>query len=371
MKTAIIGCGMISRTYLTCLKKFSILEIAACCDLNEERAQAMAEEFGIRQMTFEEILSDSDIELIINLTNPAAHYQLTKQALLAGKHVYSEKMLAVELTEGKELVELAAAKNLRLGAAPDTFLGGGIQTAGYIIRHGLIGQVTSAALSVSRDYFITGDMLPHLNKRGGGIAFDVGCYYLTALLSILGPVEKVTGFTGVNRPERVNQRVGTLRYGEKMIVECENIVTASMVLKSGVLVSVHFTSEAIVNEVPRLEIYGTEGILFAGDPNNFDSPVYLQKMMSDKVCFPFTHGYTEQARGIGAAEMAWAVKAGRPHRASMEMAYHVFEAVHGMTLSAKEEKVYYMQSDFTPPVPLPEGFLDNGDWGPVQEAALV
>lgn len=370
MKAAIIGCGMISRTYLNSLKQFSVIQVCACCDRNTERVRQTAEEFQLREMTFEEILADQEIELIINLTNPSAHYEINRQSIEAGKHVYSEKMIAVELSEGQELLKLAAEKQVRLGVAPDTFLGGGIQTAGYLVSHGLIGEVTSAVISVNRDYFVTGDILPHLNQRGGGISFDVGCYYLTALLSILGPVEKVTGFAGINRPERVNQRVGTARYGEKMQVTCENILTAALQLTSGVQVSVHITSETI-GEDPRLEIYGTEGIVFAGDPNTFDSPVYLKKMYAEKIRFPFTHGFTNQARGIGAAEMIWAMKSNRPHRASMEMAYHVFEVIHGMLISAKEERVYHMKSSFTIPKPLPAGFLENGDWGSVQEAALV
>lgn len=371
INTAIIGCGMISKTYLKSLQQFQILEVTACCDLDEERASSIAELFSIKKMTFDEILSDVKIQFIINLTNPNAHYLITKKALEAGKHVYSEKMLSVTLEEGKELCEIAKEKRLRLGVAPDTFLGGSIQTARYMIEHELIGEVTSAVISVNRDYFITGDILPHLNKLGGGIAFDVGCYYLTAIASILGTVEKVTGFAKINRAERVNQRVGTPLYQQETRVEENNVTAAALQFSSGVLATVHFNSESIVDEMPHLELYGTKGIIIMGDPNTFDAPVYLKKMLGEKVLFPFTHGYTRQARGIGAAEMGWAMQENRPHRASMEMAYHILEIVNGIMISAKEEKTYHMKSGFTLPQSLPEGYLDIGEWGPVEERAII
>lgn len=147
MNTAVIGCGMISDTYLQSLKQFSVLQIDSCCDLNEDRAAAMAGKFGIRARTLDDILEDKNIELIINLTNPSAHYEITRRALEAEKHVYSEKMIAVEWEEGKELCRLAQEKGKRLGVAPDTFLGAGIQTARYLLDHGMIGEVTSAILS--------------------------------------------------------------------------------------------------------------------------------------------------------------------------------------------------------------------------------
>lgn len=371
MKTAVVGCGMISETYLTSLKQFQILEVTACCDLNEERARRIAEQFHIAVMSWEEILKNEEIELVINLTNPAAHYKMTKEALEAGKHVYSEKMIAVEKQDGWRLCDIARQNHVRLGVAPDTFLGAGIQTARYVLEHGLVGAVTSGLVSLNKDFYVIGDILPHLLKAGGGILFDSGCYYLTALVYLLGPVRRVTGFAAINRPERENRRVGNPHYGEKVLVESENVTAGALAFESGALVSLHFTSESIMNENSRLELYGTKGILSLGDPNTFSGEVILQKPLQPPAAFPFTHGYAGQSRGIGAAEMAWAILQDRPHRASMEMALHVFEIAHGLLESAKSGKQYEMTTTFEKPAILPEGYLDNGAWGPTAERALA
>lgn len=371
MKTAVVGCGMISETYLTSLKQFQIIEVVGCCDLDVKRAEKLAEQFGIAVISWEEILESREIELVINLTNPAAHYSITKAALEAGKHVYSEKMIAVEKEDGWRLCEIARQNHVRLGVAPDTFLGAGIQTARYVLDHGLAGSVTSGLVSLNKDFWVMGDILPHLLKAGGGILFDSGCYYLTALACLLGPVKYVTGFTAVNRPERENRRVGNPHYGEKVLVESENVVAGALMFESGVLVSLHFNSESIMNENFRLELYGTNGILSLGDPNTFNGEVVLQKPLQAPAVFPFTHGYSGQSRGIGAAEMAWAIRQQRPHRAGMEMALHVFEIAHGILESAKSGKQYKMTTTFEKPAPLPEGYLDNGVWGPTEERALA
>lgn len=371
MKVAIIGCGMISDTYVRSLQEFSVIEVVACCDINEERADRLAMKFGLDKMTYEEILDQKEIELIINLTNPRAHYDLNKRALLAGKHVYSEKVIAIELEEGRELCAIAKEKGLRLGVAPDTFLGGSIQTARYLVDLGMIGEVTSVAFSVNRDYNITEDILPHLTERGGGIGFDVGCYYLTAAVSILGPIKKVMSMAKLNRPNRINQRIGDANFLKSIPVQSEGIITGALEFESGVLGSFHMTSENIIDEKPFFTIFGTKGYVSIGDPNTFHAPIHLKKMLGNIVEFPFTHGYAKEARGIGAAEMVWAIQRNRPHRASMEMAYHVFETIHGMLISAKEEKAYYLESTCERPKALPTGYMDVGEWGPTPERAIV
>lgn len=371
MNTAVIGCGMISDTYLQSLKQFSILQIDSCCDLNEDRAAAMAGKFGIRARTLDDILEDKNIELIINLTNPSAHYEITRRALEAEKHVYSEKMIAVEWEEGKELCRLAQEKGKRLGVAPDTFLGAGIQTARYLLDHGMIGEVTSAILSLNKDFEVFGDILPHLNRRGGGILFDSGCYFLTALVYLLGPVKQVTGFAGISRPERENKRVGNVHYGEKSVVECENVAAGALRFESGAIAAFHFNADSILNENYKFELYGTQGILELGDPNLFEGRVRMQKPLQETVDMPFTHGYQKQARGIGAAEMAWAVRQNRPHRAGMEQALHVFEIVHGIMKSSETGKTYEMETTCSRGASLPEGYVDNGAWGPTEERALA
>ena len=190
IKTAVVGCGSISDIYMTNLTngKFTVMELVACSDLMVERMNARAAKFGIKAMSLDEICANPEIEMVICLTTPAAHYPIIKQALLAGKHVFSEKMIAVDLWQGKELVQIANEKGLHLGVAPDTFLGASVQTAKYIVDKGLIGKPLSCRASISRDYGIYAEFLTHLAKKGAGIGFDMGGYYLTALAAILGPV---------------------------------------------------------------------------------------------------------------------------------------------------------------------------------------
>ena len=373
MKTAIVGCGSISTIYMESLTKgkFSIIELVACSDMDESRMRQSAEQFHIRAMPLDEVMADKSIELVINLTTPAAHYPVSKRALLAGKHVFSEKMIAVELDEGKELVALAAEKGLRLGVAPDTFLGASVQTAKYIVDKGLIGRPVSCRASVSRNYGIYGEFLPHLYKKGAGVGFDMGGYYLTALAAILGPVSQLSAFTNISGKSRVNTRVGAPLFEQAYELEVPNVITAAMQYESGVLGTLHMNSDSIMDERTNLEIYGTDGILLMGDPNVFGSPVSLQKTNAAPIVFPFTHGFAENSRGLGAAEMAWAIRAGRNHRARKEMAYHVFETMHGIMRSAESGTAYQMTSTFTIPDALPEGYIGDGSWTRKEESALI
>ncbi|MCI8526732.1 MAG: Gfo/Idh/MocA family oxidoreductase [Oscillospiraceae bacterium] len=373
IRTAVVGCGSISDIYMTNITggKFEILELAGCSDLVTERMTRSTEKFGIRAMTLEEICADETIDMVICLTTPAAHYPIIKQCLQAGKHVFSEKMIAVELWQGQELVQLANERGLHLGVAPDTFLGASVQTARYIVDAGLIGTPLSCRASISRNYAIYGEFLTHLYKKGAGIGFDMGGYYLTALAAILGPAKSISAYTAVHQPDRVNTRIGAPDYGKAYTLEVPNVLTAAMQYESGVLGTLHMNSDCILDETYGLEIYGTDGILYMGNPNEFGNPVYLQKTMGERVEFPLTHGFADNARGLGAAEMAWSIAAGRNHRASKEMAYHVFEMMHGVMLSAAKGAPYRMQSTFETPKALPAGYMGDGGWTRKEESALI
>ena len=373
IKTAIVGCGSISDIYMTNFTNgtFQIIDLVGCSDLMVDRMNASAEKYGIRAMTLEEICADPTIELVVNLTTPAAHYPIIKQCLLAGKNVFSEKMIAVELSQGEELVALANEKGVRLGVAPDTFLGASVQTAKYIVDAGLIGKPLSCRASISRNYAIYGEFLTHLCRAGGGIGFDMGGYYLTALAAILGPAESVASFTSIHEPERLNTRIGAPGFGQNYTIEVPNVIAAAIRYENGVLGTLHMNSDCLLDETYGLEIYGTEGILYMGNPNEFGSPVYLQKTMSEKVAFPFTHGFAANSRGVGAAEMAWSIAAGRPHRAGKEMAFHVFELMHGVMRSAAGGEVYRLKSRFDIPAPLPASYMGDGGWTRKEESALI
>ena len=373
VRVAVIGCGSISDIYMSNIKsgKFQILELVACSDLYPAAAQAKAEKYGCTVMTTEELCADPTIDMGINLTIPAAHYPVIKQCLEAGKHVFSEKMIAVELWQGKELVDLANEKGLYLGVAPDTFLGASVQTAKYIVESGLIGKPISCTASLSRNYAVYGEVLNHLYKRGGCIGFDMGGYYLTALSAILGPVKSVAAFTNINEANRINTHVGAANFGKEFTIEEANIITASMQYESGVLGTLHINSDCIPDETYSVVIYGTEGIVYLGNPNEFGTPVYLKKTMSEKIEFPMTHGFAENSRGVGAAEMAWSIVKGRKNRASKEMAFHVFELMHSIMMSAESGKVITLESTFETPKALPAGMIPDCPWGHPEEAALI
>ncbi len=369
---AVIGCGSISDIYLSNLtQKFKAIKVVACNDHNQDKMDAKAEKYHIKALLFDDILGDPTIKMIINLTNPKSHYEVIKAAIEHGKHVFSEKMIAVTLKEGQELCDLATEHHVRLGVAPDTFLGGSIQTAGYILKNNLIGTPQSVVVSLERNFNIFGDIFPHLNQKGGTMPFDTGCYYLQALASLLGPATRVSAFSTRYRPDRVSARVDKPWFGQTIKVEDDNVMTAIIEYDSGELCTVHFNSESIINERKHMEIYGSDGILTMGDPNEFGSPVFLEKPMSETAEFPLTHGFQENSRGVGAAEMAWSILKNRPQRASMEMAYHVFELIHGMYISSTTGNPYQLQSTFDKPDLLPEGFIGNGFWGPTEESALV
>ena len=373
-KIAVVGCGVISKAYLNAIRDyFSVIEVVACTDLDAERMNKTAETYGIKAMSYDEILADPAIDVVLNLTNPGAHYPITKAALEAGKHVWSEKMIAVDLEQGRELVKLAEQKGVRLGVAPDTFLGSAIQTARYILDKGLIGKPLTFTASISRDYSVFGEILPHLRKKGGSILFDMGGYYLTALANLFGPVREVAAFTATNDPVRKGSRVDNdcKYFGEEYTIEVSNMVAASLKYDGGVLGTLHMNSDCLYTETTGITVFGTDGILYMPDPNKFGGEVKLQKLQAEPIVFPATHGFSANSRGVGAAEMAWSIIQNRPHRGDMHMALNVFETAHAIETSSAEGRVVKLESTFTRPAPLPAGYIDNGFWGPTAEAALA
>lgn len=372
LKAAIVGCGVISKVYMDSIRNnFSILEVVACSDLDAERMKRTAEQYQIQPMSYEDILRDESIEMVINLTTPKAHYELTKQALLHGKHVYSEKTIAVSFEDGKKLCQLAKENEVRLGAAPDTFLGGGIQTAGYAVERGMVGNISSGVISYSRDNRVLGENLPHLFQSGGSVIYDMGVYYMTAVCSILGNVKRIFAFGKKTEDVHRITRVGSPFWGKEIVLDDDNVITAVLEFENHALVTVHFNSATIIDESYHLELYGDKGILRMGDPNTFNGSVILEKAQNEPVKLPFTHGFLKQSRGLGAAEMAWAIRDGRPHRASMEMALHVLEALRGILTSAETGKPYEMETSFERPRLLPEGFIGEGFWEAKEESALL
>ncbi len=356
VRIGIIGCGTISGAYLKIARAFPILEVAACADLLPERARARAEEFGVpRACSVEELLGDSSIEIAVNLTIPRAHAAVGLAALEAGKSLYNEKPLAVERDDGRKMVELAGKKGVRLGGAPDTFLGGGLQTCRKLIDEGWIGEpVAAAAFMLGHGHESWHPDPAFYYQRGGGPMFDMGPYYLTAMVMLMGPVRRVTGAARITFPERTI--TSQPKHGQKIQVEVPTHVAGIMEFASGAIGTITTSFDVWAGQVPRIEIYGTEGTLSAPDPNGFGGPVRLRRAgAGDWSEIPLTHPYVENTRSIGVADMACALRSGRPHRASGELCFHVLDLMHAFHEAASQGRHIEMQSTCPRPAPLPLG----------------
>jgi predicted dehydrogenase len=373
VKIAVVGCGMISDAYLpTMQKKFKILDVVACCDLDPEKAQRAAQKYGIKAMTMDEVLADESIEIVVNLTTPAAHYPVIKRLLEGGKHVYTEKVLTVELGHAAELLKIADQKGLYLGAAPDTFLGAAVQTARYVVDSGMLGEITSCFCALSRDHAVSVTPNSFTVKPGGGIGFDVGIYYITALLSILGPVREVSGIVRTLHPQRVSHTLENL--GETIQVQCEDLMAGTLLFEKGTVGTVLFdyNSVFILPEKPSVALFGTMGVMYMADPNSFGGEVkVILKGNNEPAVMPQSHAYSDECRGLGVAEMAWSLRLGRKNRANKEMAYHALDVLHGMVRSSQTKTSQVIQSTFEKMPPIPRGFVGQGYFEHVEENGIA
>lgn len=353
-RIGIIGCGNISGAYVKACSRFSDIRLVAVADIDLDRAKAKAAEHNIpRALSVDEILADPEVEIIINLTIPAAHASVATQILEAGKSAYNEKPLGVSLEDGRQLVALAREKKLRLGCAPDTFLGAGLQTCRKLIDEGAIGKPLAATAFMLCNGHENWHPDPEFYyKLGGGPMFDMGPYYLTALVTMLGPVTRVAGITRKSYPERI---IGTgAKKGQKITVEIPTHVSGSLEFASGPIATMVTSFDVHSHQLPWIEIYGSEGTLAVPDPNGFGDPVRLRRAGEKEFLeIPHTHGYADNSRGIGVADMAVAIQLGRPHRASGDLALHVLELMHAFHLSSNSGSYYQMQSSVERPAALP------------------
>ena len=356
-KVGIIGCGAVSKYYLQNVELFEAFDLVAVADARLEAAQSRAEEFGIpKACSVNALLNDAEIEIVINLTPHHAHAEVALAVLDANKSVYNEKPLAVHLEDGQRMLDLANRKGLRVGAAPDTFFGGAWQTARKLIDEGIIGEpvAASACLMAPRspqqgmqqkssagEYvnFYRTDFF----EFGVTWIFDRGPYYLHALINLLGPVRRVTSSTSktwdeVNTPTHF---AGVLDF------------------VNGVVCTFLITSDVFGTGLPHIEIYGKEGSLRCIDPNNFGGQLYLRKPDNPELVPVETqHGYNTNSRGVGVADMAVAIRNGRPHRANGEMGYHVIDIVHALHNASAENRHIELTSTCAQPAPLPLGLAD-------------
>jgi predicted dehydrogenase len=357
-KVGLVGCGNISEIYLQNCKQFRALELVACADLIAERAKAKAQAHELLALSVEEILADPEIEIVLNLTIPKAHAEVAFMALEAGKSVYNEKPLAISREDGRRMLALAQARGLRVGSAPDTFLGAGVQTCRKLIDDGWIGEPVAATASMTCHGHESWHPDPEFYyKVGGGPMFDMGPYYLTALINLLGPVRRVTGSARITFAERLitsEPKRGTL-----IQVDVPTHVAGVLDFSSGAVAMIVTSFDVWHAELPRIEIYGTEGSLSVPDPNTFGGPVRLRRAGTEEWSeMPLTHGYAANSRGLGVADMASGLRSGRPHRASGEVAYHVLDVMHAFHEASREGRHVELESTCSRPAPLPMGLAE-------------
>ncbi len=323
----VVGCGNIAPIYFENCAHFENLRLVACADRDAAKAKELADKYSVTACTVDELLANQDVDIVLNLTVPAAHAEISLAALNAGKHVYLEKPFGLSREEGRSILEAADAQGLKVGCAPDTFLGAGLQTCRTLIDNGAIGRPIAA----------TAFMLGHgpegwhpnpefFYQHGGGPMMDMGPYYLTALVSLLGPVRTVCGATSRSFATRT---IGSgEKKGREVPVEIDTHLAGVLLFESGVLGTLVTSFDVWAAEVPLLEIYGTKGSLSLPDPNTFGGPVrHFDAEGGEWREMEFTRAYSENSRGIGVADLASAIQNNRPARASGELGYHILDAM--------------------------------------------
>lgn len=356
LDVGLIGCGTISDAYLSVADAFDAFEVTACADIDLDRAEAKAAEYGVSAYDVEGLL-DSEVEAVVNLTPPTAHAAVCTDALEAGKHVYTEKPFAASVADAEVILDTAAERDLLIGSAPDTFLGAGLQTCRRVLDEGRIGDPVGATAMWTSPGHETWHPDPDLfYEEGGGPMFDMGPYYVTALVSLLGPASRVAGSVARGSEERTI--TSEPRRGETLEVDVPTHEAGLVDFTSGATATVltSFDVQASTLPDPCFEIYGTEGTLALPDPNHFEGPVRVCESEADEWTeVDLTHEYTA-GRGAGVADLAYAVRSDWEHRTSGALAFHVLEILAGVRGSSGAGA--HVEPETTPdrPAPLPAGF---------------
>ncbi|MBB4121921.1 Gfo/Idh/MocA family protein [Martelella radicis] len=355
----IIGCGNISGAYLKAMAGFDILDIRGIADLNQAAAEAKAAEFNVPVSTIDALMADPKVEIILNLTIPRAHVEVGLKALGAGKHTYSEKPLGINFAEGKKLAEAAEKAGLRIGAAPDTFLGGGHQTSRAIVDSGALGIAVGGTASFMRPGHESWHPNPDFYYDiGGGPMLDMGPYYITDLVNLFGPVKSVAGFATMLRRERTI--TSEPRRGETIAVEVPTHIAGVLSFENGAVVQVTMSFDVAGHRHLPIEIYGTEGTLLVPDPNFFKGPISLLKKGGEFEDYPVDQPYADDNyRSIGLADMAYAIRNDRPHRANGDLALHVLEVMEAFGVAAETGKTVAISTTVERPAPLSDSLVNG------------
>jgi predicted dehydrogenase len=356
----IVGCGMISRAYVPTMQAFPHLDVVACADAIPQHAEALAAAHGIPHVcSMEELLRSSDIEIVLNLTPASQHVAVNRAIIESGKSVFSEKPLATELKDALDLVDIAAKAGVRIGCAPDTFMGAGLQTAQAALDSGLIGEPTGATAFMMG----LGPERWHPNpqifyERGAGPLYDMGPYYLTALIQLLGPAHRVAAIG--RRASRKRTVASGPRQGATIAVEVPTHVSTTIEFESGSIATLVTSFDVPATHHRCIEIYGSEGTLSVPDPNLFDGIVSLFRTGdADWTPLPPRAATIPQQRGVGLADMAWAMHTGRRHRASGSRGSHVVDLMAGAVISSNSQVVVDLVTTCERPVLIPDYLPPN------------
>ncbi len=357
MRVGVVGCGNIGKIYFPASKSFSVLEVAACADLNMEAANAKAQEHGLKAMTVDELLADKSLDIVLNLTTPLAHTEVNLKALEAGKHVYLEKPLAVVREDGAKVLAFAKKKGLRVGCAPDTFLGAGGQTCRKLVDDGWIGTpIAGTAFMMCGGHESWHPNPGFYYLKGGGPMFDMGPYYLTALVNLLGPVKSVC--SSAKKSFATRTCTCKPRFGEVMPVEVATHISGVADFVCGASVSVTMSFDVKAHTHSNIEVYGSAGSLSVPDPNCFGGSVKLKRPGdSDWRESSHSHIYPENTRSLGLADMAAAIMSGRPHRCSGELAFHVLDVMQAFLEASEQGRRIDIGSSCERPAPMPMELL--------------
>ena len=345
-KVGLIGCGHISETYFRAEKYFNNIKIIKCADINHRNALKCAKTYKIKALSVRELLKDQEVEIILNLTIPKAHYQIAKQSLLNGKHVYSEKPMAINFKDGKDLLKIAKSRKLYIGNAPDTFLGGGIQKSKELVDKKIIGKIKlgNAIFAFPGVQSYHPNPEPWFAKKEGGPVIDMGPYYLTALVNLLGPAKKVTGSI-VNGVKRRTIGIGPKK-NKTFKVECPTTYLSTIIFENGTVIRLTLSFDVIAHKRNHIELYGDKGSMIVPDPNMFGGSVYVckklgkpwkeyktNKMPLGRINIRSQSSRANESptnanyRGAGLAEMAYAIENKKINKCNGELSLHVLDII--------------------------------------------
>ena len=356
-KVGLIGCGHISETYFRAEKYFNNIKIVKCADINHANALKCAKTYKIKALSVKDLLKDQEVEIILNLTIPKAHYQVAKQSLLNGKHVYSEKPMAINFKDGLDLVKIAKRKKLYIGNAPDTFLGGGIQKSKELVEKNILGKISlgNAIFAFPGVQSYHPNPEPWFAKKEGGPVIDMGPYYLTALVNLLGPAKKVTG----SIMEGVKRR--TIGIGPKknktFKVQCPTTYLSTIQFENGTIIRLTLSFDVIAHQRNHIELYGSKGSMIVPDPNMFGGSVYVcnklgdpwkeyktNKMHLGKINIRSQSSRANETptnanyRGAGLAEMAYSIENKKINKCNGELSLHVLDIIQSTMKACKTNK---------------------------------